>query len=231
MELDEGMFQLGLKAAAARLPFLPDARRIRHGCVEHQPRNQDGEVPLRRRRGTAGRARACRRMWRYATSTSADVAGQLAHRRPRSVLRRMVLPRGRQGLSHHRGDRADGCVRRSADRAADAHRAQPGALVSRPRSTARTRPPARRPTASMWSICGATVRRRRADGRTTSPNTWRAWASRTMSKPSVEEPGSMPCHCRFSRPAVTGSGCRMNQSAPVHCILIEPGHARTRSPG
>ena len=50
VELDEGMFQTGLRAAAQRLPFLPmraGPRLRRHG---QQPVDQDGHQPLRRRR-------------------------------------------------------------------------------------------------------------------------------------------------------------------------------------
>ena len=40
MEIDEGMFQLGLKAAAARLPFLPTRSALARTCSPPTPRSR-----------------------------------------------------------------------------------------------------------------------------------------------------------------------------------------------
>ena len=56
-ELDEGMFLLGLQAAAWRVPFLPDAMRARLRRDAPQPRARDREVALRRPARSSSRCR------------------------------------------------------------------------------------------------------------------------------------------------------------------------------
>ena len=47
MELDEGMFYLGLQAAAQRVPFLPTRAGLGSDVLARQPRPADGALPLR----------------------------------------------------------------------------------------------------------------------------------------------------------------------------------------
>ena len=196
MELDEGMFQLGLKAAAARLPFLPTRVGVGSDVPTTNPRTQDGPLALRRR-GTGGRARAAGGCGGVPCEPVRPV-GKLPHQRARSLLRRVVLPGGGQSLSHHRGAGADGCVQRPADRIADAHRAQPGARRRRSRNTAPIRPPAHRPTGSMWSTCDTTAQPPGGVGPVTAPNTSMASDFQTMSRPWAARPASTTCRCRCS---------------------------------
>ena len=58
LELDEGMFLLGLQAAAWRVPFLPDPRRPRLRRRRPPARAPHRHVALRRRRGARRDARA-----------------------------------------------------------------------------------------------------------------------------------------------------------------------------
>ena len=67
LELDEGMFLLGLQAAAWRVPFLPTRVGLGSDVVARQPELTHGRVAVRRRRGAGRRARAAPR--RRARST------------------------------------------------------------------------------------------------------------------------------------------------------------------
>ena len=105
LELDEGMFLLGLQAAAWRVPFLPT--RVGLGSDVRRPpaRAHDGRVALRRRRGAGGRARAepRRRAHPHAPRRRARQR-PVPQRRP--VLGRPVLHGGAAGVHERRADRA-----------------------------------------------------------------------------------------------------------------------------
>ena len=85
LELDEGMLQLGLRAAAARLPFLP-TRAGRHRAARSRAATAHRAIAVRRRRDAARDARDRPRR-RAAARERGRPDGQHAHRRPRSVLR------------------------------------------------------------------------------------------------------------------------------------------------
>ncbi len=106
MEIDEGMFYLGLLAASQRLPFLPTRAGL--GLRRHagQPRPAHGALALRRRRGAGGHAGAHPRR-RLRPPEPGRHPRQRPDARPRPLLRRALPGRRHPPLRHRReGGRA-----------------------------------------------------------------------------------------------------------------------------
>ena len=90
VELDEGMFQTGLRAAAQRLPFLPMRAGLGSDVLVNNPWLQTVDQPVRRRRGAGRRTRARPRR-RAGAPQPRRPARQRDVPRPGPLLRRPVL--------------------------------------------------------------------------------------------------------------------------------------------
>ena len=97
VELDEGMFQTGLHAAAQRLPFLPMRAGLGSDVLVNNPWIKTVTEPVRRRRGARRRPRAEPRR-RAGAPQPRRRARQRDLPRARPVLRRPVLHGRRQGV-------------------------------------------------------------------------------------------------------------------------------------
>ena len=123
VELDEGMFQAGLRAAAQRLPFLPMRAGLGSDVLVNNPWIKTVESPYRSdggERRAGGRARPSPRR-RAGAPQPGGQARQRDVPRPRPLLRRPVLHGRRPRLRQRRADRRHG--------RADRRRAGPAAAA------------------------------------------------------------------------------------------------------
>ena len=173
MELDEGMFLLGLQAAAWRVPFLPTRVGLGSDVLRASgPSCARCVVPVRRRRGAGRHARAHARR-RARPHDRADAAAT-ASSSARSVLRRPVL-HGRPKRVHIvRAGRAD---RGARDRTARADAADQPAAGRRRGRGSRTAPtsPSACPTTDATRPSSASTRATARD-----PDAWAAWQDKYL---------------------------------------------------
>ena len=102
-ELDEGMFLLGLQAAAWRVPFLPTRVGLGSDVMPAQPDAAHRPSPypsLRRRRGAGGRAGARARRRARATCNRGDERGNAPYLGPDPYFDDLMLRGGRTQALH-----------------------------------------------------------------------------------------------------------------------------------
>ncbi len=115
LELDEGMFQWGLYAAALRLPFLPTRAGLGADVVRTQPSIRTVRSPYEGGEELVA-VPALDLDVALVHMNRADASGERALPGPRSVLRRPLLPGGEEALRLLREDRPDRGARREQRR-------------------------------------------------------------------------------------------------------------------
>ena len=106
MEVDEGMFYLGLLAASQRIPFLPTRAGLGSDVLDGQPVAAHRALALRRRRGAGGHARPPPRR-RRGPRQPGRRRRLGTDPRTRPLLRRALPRRRRPAVRHHRAGGAD----------------------------------------------------------------------------------------------------------------------------
>ena len=173
VELDEGMFQTGLRAAAQRLPFLPMRAGPRLRRAGQQPVDQDRHQPVRPTREELVAVPALHLDVALVHLNRADKHGNATYLGPGPLLRRPLLHGRRPRLRQRRADRRHRRPDRRHPGPAAAAEPDDGQRRRRDARTARTSPPARPTTSATRSSSAPTPPRPAAPTRTGRPSSER----------------------------------------------------------